>query len=309
LSVAVATGIVARTGWIPAYSVNLAGYCWRCWRARVLVWLGTVAAVGAILALAANAELFVFLAQRGLSVQVQSASQYQVFLADDAQPQQIAALRQQIDGLPGVSGSRYRSKQEAMGIAHQSDTLAGIAAANGSDNPFPASIVVSLRDPAAAARVASLASASPAADRQVPTSYTPSEARRLSTALSVAQAVVLGIGLAALGVASLVGLALVRGELRARRAELRILVLVGTPRPIIRLPVLIEAVSVAVFGTAIATATLLLVGVRVVPTVNAALPFLQLGSAVQATATIALATLVSSVLALGACSLMVRLPR
>jgi cell division transport system permease protein len=265
--------------------------------------------VGAILALAANAELFVFLAQRGLSAQMRSASEFQVFLADGAQPQQVAALQQQIDGLPGIRGSRYRSKEEALGIAKQSSTLAGIATTSGSDNPFPASIVVNLRDPAAADRVAILATSSPAADRQVPTSYTPSQAHRLSTALSVAQAVVIGIGLAALAVATLVGLALVRGELRARRTELRILVLVGTPRPIIRLPVLIEALSVAVFGTAIATATLLLVGVRVVPAVNAALPFLQLGSAVQATTTIALVTLVSSVLALGACSLMVRLPR
>jgi len=73
--------------------------------------------------------------------------------------------------------------------------------------------------------------------------------------------------------------------------------------------VFVEAVSVAVVGTAIATATLLLVGVRVVPALNSALPFLQLGSAVQATSTIALATLLSSVVALGACSLMVRLPR
>jgi len=169
--------------------------------------------------------------------------------------------------------------------------------------------VVNLQDPTAADRVATLASSSPAADRQVPTSYTPSEARRLSTALSLVQAVVIGIGAAAVGVATLVGLALIRGELRARRTELRILVLVGTPRPVIRLPVLIEAVSVAVFGTAIATATLLVVGVRVIPAVNAALPFLQLGSAVEATTAIALATLASSVLALGACSLMVRLPR
>jgi cell division protein FtsX len=275
----------------------------------VLVWVATVLAVGAILALAANAELFVFLAQRGLSAQMQSASEFQVFLADGAQADQVATLQQQINGLPGVRGSRMRSKAEALGIAKQSSTLAGVATANGSDNPFPASIVVNLQDPSAADRVAALATNSPAADRQVPTSYTPSQARRLSTALSLAQAVVIGIGLAALGVACVVGLALIRGELRARRTELRILVLVGTPRPIIRLPVFVEAISVAVVGTAIATATLLLVGVRVVPAVDTALPFLQLGSAVQATTVIALATLVSSVLALGACSLMVRLPR
>ena len=54
---------MASAGWIPAYSANLAAYCWRCWRSRALVWLGTVVAVGAILALAANAELLVFLAK------------------------------------------------------------------------------------------------------------------------------------------------------------------------------------------------------------------------------------------------------
>jgi cell division protein FtsX len=301
--------VAAVPAWIPAYSVNLAGYCWRCWRARAPVWLGTVLAVGAILALAANAELFVYLAQRGLSAQLQSASVFQVYLADTASPEQVTALQQQIDGLPGVRSSRYRGKEEALGIAKRDPTLSAITAANSSDNPYPASIVVNLQDPAAADRVASVASTSPAADRQVPTSYTPSQARRLSTALSLAQGVVVGIGLAALVVASLVGLALIRGELRARREELRILVLVGTPRPIIRLPVFVEAVSVAVVGTAIAAAALSLVGVRLVPAVDAALPFLQLGSAVQATGVIALATLVGSVVALGACSLMVRLPR
>jgi cell division transport system permease protein len=301
--------VAAASGWIPAYSVNLAGYCWRCWRARALVWLGTVVAVGAILALAANAELFVVLAQRGLSAQMQSASEFQVFLADGAQPAQVTALQQQINGLQGVRSTRYRSKEEALGVAKRSGDAAVAATANGSDNPIPASIVVNLQNPGAVDRVTAAASASPATDHQVPTSYTPSQAHRLSTALSLAQAVVVGIGLAALGVACLVGLALVRGELRARKAELEILVLVGTPRPIIRLPVFVEAVSVAVVGTAIATATLLLVGVRVVPAVNSALPFLQLGSAVQATSTIALATLLSSVVALGACSLMVRLPR
>lgn len=303
------TAAAASGRWLPTYSANLLGYCWRCWRARASAWLATVIAVGAILALAANAELFVFLASRGLSQQMTSISEFQVFLADGAQPQQVQQLQQKIDALPGVKGSHYRSKQDALGVARKNSTLSGIAPATQSDNPFPASLVVNLKDPAAADRVAAVASASPVTDHQVTTSYTPRQARRLSTALSLAQAVVVGIGLAALVTASLVGLALIRGELRARRTELRILGLVGTPRPIIRLPVFVEAISVAVAGTAIATASVLLVGVRVIPAVNTALPFLQLGSAVQATLVIALATLVSSVMALGACSLMVRLPR
>lgn len=302
--------VAPSSGWVGHYTGSLAAYCWRCWRARAGVWAGTVLAVGAILSLAANAELFVYLAQRGLAQQMGSVTEFQVFLADGAQTQQVTALQQRIDKVPGVRSTHYRSKQEAAGLARKNTVLNGIAAStSGADNPFPASLVVNLKDPAAADRVAAIATSNPATDKQVPTSYTPQQAQRLRTALSLAQAVVFGIGLAALVVASLVGLALIRGELRARRAELRILVLVGTPRSIIRLPVLVEAISVAVVGTAIACAALLLVGARVVPAMNSALPFLQLGSAVQATLAISLATLVSSVLALGACSLMVRLPR
>ena len=89
----------------------------------------------------------------------------------------------------------------------------------------------------------------------------------------------------------------------------RILTLVGTPRPVIRLPVLLEAVGLAVTGSLVAFLTVTYVGYHVVPAVNAYLPFLQLGSAAGAMQAIEVLTLSSSVLALGGCSLLVRLPR
>jgi hypothetical protein len=78
---------------------------------------------------------------------------------------------------------------------------------------------------------------------------------------------------------------------------------------VIRLPVFVEAMALAVAGSVVASLTLSYVGDHVVPAVNQNLPFLQLGSAAGAVQVISLSTLASSVLALGVCSLLVRLPR
>jgi cell division transport system permease protein len=273
-----------------------------------MAWLATALAVSAILSLAACAELFLVLAQRSLSQQARSASEFQIFLTDDAQPPQVDALRAKISGLHGVKAVTYRSKSEALGLARHDPTLANLATTT-PGNPFPASLVVQLADPSAASQVSSAVSQDPVTDHDVPFSYTPAQGRRLSEFLRTAQAVIVGVALAALGVASLVGLVLLRSEIRARRAELTVLSLVGTPRPVIRLPVLVEAVSLAMAGSLIATLVLIFAGGHFVPAVNSALPFLQLGDAADAVRTISLATLASSVLALGTCSLLVRLPR
>ncbi len=294
--------------WAPRYCFNVLAYCVRCWRGRALAWLATAVAIGAVLALAAGSELFLVLSERSLSQQVRSASELQIFLADDAQQAQVDQLDSRIAGLRGVRAVTYRTKAEALRLAQQSSTLSDIAA-NTASNPFPASLVVNLDDPSAAGRVVALAAADPATDHDVPASYTPAQGQRLSAFLSMAQAVVVGVALAALVVASLVAMVLLRSEIRARRAELRILILVGTPRPVIRLPVFLEAVALAVAGSVVAFLTLSYVGDHVVPTVNQYLPFLQLGSAAGAVQVLSLTTLGSSVLALGVCSLLVRLPR
>jgi cell division protein FtsX len=294
--------------WAPRYVFNVLAYCVRCWRSRSVAWLATAVAIGAVLSLAAGAELFLVLSERSLSQQVRSASELQVFLADDAQPAQVDQLRGRIAGLPGVRTVVYRSKAEALNLARQNATLNNIAQ-NTASNPFPASLVVQLDDPSAAGRVATLAAKDPSVDRDVPASYTPAQGQRLSAFLSMAQAVVVGVALAALIVASLVALVLLRSEIRARRAELRILILVGTPRPVIRLPVLLEGLALAVTGSVVASLTLNYVGDHVVPAVNQYLPFLQLGSAADAVQLLSVTTLASSVLSLGVCSLLVRLPR
>jgi cell division transport system permease protein len=294
--------------WAPRYSASVIGYCWQCWRTRVMIWLATALAVGAVLTLAANAELFLVLGQRSLGVQLRSASEFQVFLNDGAKADDVKALQTSISDQAGVKSVQYRSKDEALRLARQDPNLSKLAKQAG-NNPFPASLVVHLNDPSAAPTVFGVASKAAVTDHNVPGSYTPDQANRLSAFLSLANAVVIGIAVIGLGVASLVAMVLLRSEIRARRAELRILTLVGTPRPVIRFPLLVEAVSLAIAGSILATLVLWYLGTRVVPSVDTYMPFLQLGNAVQTVGLISLVTLVSSVVALGGCSLLVRLPR
>jgi cell division protein FtsX len=300
--------VLPTSSWLPNYALSVLAYCWRCFRRRLLAWLATAMAVSAVLSLAASAELFLVLSQRSLAQQAHSASEFQVFLADDAQQAQVQDLSLRIGQLRGVKAVAYRSKAEALSLARRDPTLANLASTT-PGNPFPASLVVQLADPSSAGQVATVATKDPATDHDVPFSYTPAQGRRLSEFLATAQAVIVGVALAALGVASLVGLVLLRSEVRARRAELTVLALVGTPRPVIRLPVLLEAVSLAVAGSLVATVVVIYVGGHLVPGVNSSLPFLQLGTATDVVASISLVTLASSVAALGTCSLLVRLPR
>ncbi|MBJ7596950.1 MAG: hypothetical protein DLM67_08450 [Candidatus Nephthysia bennettiae] len=268
----------------------------------------TAIAVGAVLSLAATAELFLVLSVRTLSQQTRSASEFQVFLADDAKPQDVDALTARIATLPSVRGVDYRSKEDAMRLARRDSTMANLAQYTWG-NPFPASLVVKLQDPAAAAQVAGVAGSDPAVDKDVSFSYTPTQGVQLSQFLGTVRALVLGIAIGALTIAALVAFVLLRSEIAAREAELRILSLLGTPRRVIRLPVLAEGVSLALAGSLVAILSLVLVGAHVLPAVSDTLPFVRVGTSAPILQTISMVTLVGSVLTLGTCSWFVRVPR
>jgi cell division transport system permease protein len=294
--------------WLPGYARNLAGYCFRWWRGRVGAWLVTAIAIGAVLSLAATAELFLVMSVRTLSQQTRSASEFQVFLADDAKPQEVDVLTARIATLRSVRRVDYRSKEEALNLARRDSSLAEVAQYTWG-NPFPASLVVQLDDPAAAGEVVAVANGDPAVDPSVPFSYTPSQGIQASRFLGAVRALVLGIALGALAIAALVAFVLLRSEISARTTELRILTLLGIPRQVIRLPVLMEGVSLGLVGSLLAALTLVVIGERVLPDLSQALPFMRLGTSTAVLQTIAGATMLGSVLTLGGCGWFVRLPR
>ncbi|HXM57440.1 MAG TPA: permease-like cell division protein FtsX [Candidatus Dormibacteraeota bacterium] len=294
--------------WPFRYVVTLCSYSWRWQRRRMSTWLVTAAVLGVVLSVAAAVQLVVWLSERSLAGQLQSASEMQVFLADDATADQQAALRARLVVVPGVSNVAFRSKAEAAARATRDPQLAPLAGAS-QGNPFPASFVLRMHDPGVAPRVLQALAGDPAVDPKIPASYTAAQAQRLSSALGAMRFVAGALDAIALGVGAIVALALLRGEIRARKDELRVLTLVGVPKAVIRVPLLLQVLSLAVAGSALAAGSLLYIGRNVIPAMDASLPFLRLGDPTQAFGTLSVGTLAASCLALIPCALLVRLPR
>jgi cell division transport system permease protein len=202
----------------------------------------------------------------------------------------------------------FRSKAEAAARAARDPQLAPLAGAS-DGNPFPASFVLEMRDPSVAQRVLGAVVGDPAVDPKIPASYTAAQAQRLSSALGAMKVIAVALDAIALGVGAVVALALLRAEIRARKDELRVLTLVGVPRLVIRVPLVVQALSVALAGSALAVLSMLYIGQHVVPAIDQSLPFLRLGDPQSAFGTLAVGTLVATCATLLPCALLVRLPR
>jgi cell division transport system permease protein len=294
--------------WPLRYAGTLWAYCWRWQSRRLSTWFVTAAVLGVVLSVAAAVQLIVWLGEGSLAGQLQSASEMQVFVADGATADQQAALQTRLANVPGVSRVTFRSKAEAAARATRDPQLAPLAGAS-EGNPFPASFVLEMHDPGVAPRVLRIVAGDPAVDPKIPASYTAVQARRLSSALGAIKLIAIALDVVALGVGAVVALALLRGEIRARRDELRILTLVGVPRAVIRVPLVVQVLSVALAGSAVAVLSLAYMGQHVVPAIDESLPFLRLGDPRAVFNVLSVGTLAASCAALIPCALLVRLPR
>jgi cell division transport system permease protein len=294
--------------WPIRYVATLWSYSWRWQRRRLSTWFVTAVVLGVVLSVAAAVQLVTWLGERSLAGQLQSASEMQVFLAEGVTADQQDTLRARLAAAPGVTGVAYRSKADAAARASRDPQLTALAGAS-QGNPFPASFVLQMHDPGVAGQVLGAVSGDPAVDPKIPASYTAAQAQRLDGTLAAMRFVAGAVDLIALGVGAVVALALLRGEIRARRDELRILALVGVPRAVIRVPLVLQVLSLAVAGGAVAVACLLYVDRRVVPAIDQSLPFLRLGDPGQTFGTLSVATVGAACLALLPCALLVRLPR
>jgi cell division protein FtsX len=308
VAVRAAKRIVAARGWLPRYSISLGIYAWRWQKRRLSTWVITVVAVGAVLSVASAVQLIVLLAGTGISNQLHSASEIQVFLIDSASQDQQATLKGKLAQVSGIGHITYRSKADAQARAAHDPQLAALSSA-GDGNPFPASLVLQMSDPAVARQVLKVAAGDPAVDPKIPASYTATQAQQLSSALAAIQTVAWVVDGVALALGALVALSLLRSEIRARHEELRMLALVGVPSVAVRLPLVIQVLSVGLAASLLAVLSLNYVGHSVVPALDHSLPFLHLGDPTRMLAGVSLATVAATSLALLPCALLVRLPR
>lgn len=171
--------------------------------------------------------------------QVQSADVLHVYLRQGASNAEVAELRARLASDPRVVRIGYTSQAQALKEAQQRPGLGGIARASG-QNPFPASLDVTVKSLGDMRPVARLAESSSAVDPTLPTSYDESAYQRVLTGLIW---VAVGGG-AFLVLLAVIAVAVTQNSVRAaiytRRDEVRVMQLVGARRWMLRWPFLIE---------------------------------------------------------------------
>lgn len=209
---------------------------WRTGRSTVFAVLAiTLAAVvlGALLMITSNVNQ--------LLARWTSASEFSVFLRDDATSEQRGAIEAAIDQSGASSGREYISKAQALTrFKSQFADLASLTT-DLDDNPFPASLEVRVRPGAeqsgrADTLVKQVASLPGVADVR----YDREWIARLASGLNAVQGAGFALALLMALAAAVTVAAVVRLGLHARRDEIEIMKLVGSPVAFIRGPFVAE---------------------------------------------------------------------
>ncbi len=173
-----------------------------------------------------------------------------VYLAADAEPKTIQTVRKALLAAEGVTKVDYvsaeQAREEVMGVT-EDEALAGLP-----DDAFPASLEVTLKDEAAAARVEKLAGqleALPAVEAVETYQAWGERLDRLLRGGAQAAAILLLVVLGA--VVSVVG-STMRMALSRRRAEVEVLKMVGATDGYVRGPFVIEGAAQGALGALLA---------------------------------------------------------
>jgi len=181
------------------------------------------------------------------------ASVVRVYLAPDATPDQVAALKARFLADPRVKSVREVTSAEALQEASGRPGLGSLAGLTDT-NPFPASLDVTAKLVTEVGAIARIAQGDPAVDRSYPTSYDPDVYTRLKK---------IAIGVGVVGGALLLLFAFVayavaansmRATAAARREEVATLRMLGARRWMVRDPFAIEGLTTGAIAGAIAGA-------------------------------------------------------
>jgi cell division transport system permease protein len=208
-----------------------------------------IAVLGALLLLTWNVQR--------LLAQWTSAAEFSVYLRDDATSEQRGALESLIDQ-SGVSGGRqYVSKAEALARFRREFTELAALTTGFDDNPFPASVEVTVvpaaeADGRAEALVRRIAGLAGVADVR----YDREWLSRVGSGLDAIRGAGLVLALLMAAAAAVTVATVVRLGLHARRDEIEIMQLVGSPLTFIRGPFVAEGLMQGGLGAFLALALL-----------------------------------------------------
>ena len=225
------------------------------WRGRGSTAFAVVAIALAMLVL--GGVLIVTSNLERLVAEWSSAAEFSVYLRDDATSEQRGALEALIDESGVAAGRDYVSKVQAMGRFRRDFAELAALTSSFDDNPFPASVEVRVKpeaqaDGRAERLVARLAAASGVADVR----YDREWLTRVTAGLEAVRGLGYALALVMVMAAALTVATVVRLALHARRDEIEIMQLVGSPYAFIRGPFVVEGLLQGGLGALLALGAL-----------------------------------------------------
>jgi cell division transport system permease protein len=221
------------------------------WRARsssafaILAIALAILVLGGVLLVTTNVERTV--------ARWSSAAEFSVYLRDDTTSEQRGAIESLIDNSGVAAERQYISKTQALGRFRRDFTELASLTSSFEDNPFPASVEVRVRAEAERnGRAEGLAARLAAAPGVADVRYDKQWISRVTGGLAALRGVGFALGLVMAFAAGLTVATVVRLALHARRDEIEIMQLVGSPLAFIRGPFVVEGLLQGGLGALVA---------------------------------------------------------
>jgi cell division transport system permease protein len=238
--------------WANSYRLVVIGGL-RSWSRDVKVTAPVLGTIALLLVLCGTLALVGIAVKGVVAQQAGQASLVRVYLASDAAPDAVLALKTRLSADPRVASVADVTPEQALKEASGRPGLDNLASLS-TTNPFPASLDVRVRQVTDVAAVAKSVKADPAVDPAYSTSYDPDTYSRLRRFALVAGAVGGGILLLIALVAYAVIANSMRGIAGSRRHEVAITRLLGARGWMLRGPFVVEGLMTGALAGALAAA-------------------------------------------------------
>jgi len=225
----------------------------RSWSRDVRLNTPVIGTIALLLMLCGTLALVGIAVEQAVADQAGQASLVRVYLAPDATPQAVAALKARLAADNRVASVTEVTPEQALAEANKRPGLDNLSSLS-SANPFPASLDVRVRLVTKVAAVADSVKGDPAADASYPTSYDPDTYARLRQFALVAGSIAGGIVLLLVIVAYAVIANAMRGIAASRRQEIAVTRLLGARGWMLRGPFVVEGLTTGALAGALAAA-------------------------------------------------------
>jgi ABC-type ATPase involved in cell division/cell division protein FtsX len=225
----------------------------RSWSRDVRLTAPAIGTMALLLLLCGTLAMVGIAIERAAVQQAAEASLVRVYLASDATPEAVAALKTRLTSDPRIASMTEVTPEQALAEARSHPGLDNLSSLS-STNPFPASLDLRVRDVTKVGAVAASVKGDPAVDPAYPTSYDPDTYSRLRRIALV----VGGVGVGLLLLFGLVAYAVIANSMRgiatARRQEVAVIRLLGARGWMLRGPFVVEGLMIGALAGAVAAA-------------------------------------------------------